>query len=127
VAACGGRGGAGASDDDGGPSGADRDAAPQTDGGDSCSAPDVLIALDRTMSMHRRPNGTIPPDTPPDHMETKWYSVVSSVDRDRVAPVDDPVRIDSVSTGSRRGRLRDAEPAHQWHDRDERIVLRGAR
>src|SRR4051812_41858125 len=38
------------------------DGAPEADV--ACSAPDVLIVLDRTLAMARRPDGTRPLDTP---------------------------------------------------------------
>ncbi len=45
----------------------------------SCVAPDVLVVLDRTMSMSRRPDGTAAPDTAAGHMETKWYLAVTAI------------------------------------------------
>jgi hypothetical protein len=45
----------------------------------SCVAPDVLVVLDRTMSMSRRPDGTMAPDTAAGHMETKWYIAVTAI------------------------------------------------
>lgn len=55
------------------------DGSTPADGGD-CEPPDVLIVLDRTMSMHRRPDGSRPPDTAAGHMESKWYIAVTSIE-----------------------------------------------
>lgn len=69
---------------------ANSDAAPDLgDGGDSkvdanpsdCEAPDMLFTLDRTMSMHRRPDASIPPNTPEGHAETKWNIAISSIEK----------------------------------------------
>ncbi len=49
-------------------------------GGSNCVPPDMLIVLDRTMSMHRRPDGTVPPDTAAGHMESKWYLAITAVE-----------------------------------------------
>jgi hypothetical protein len=32
------------------------------------------------MSMHRRPDGTIPPDTPAGHAESKWFLAITSIE-----------------------------------------------
>ena len=45
-----------------------------------CEAPDMLVLLDRTMSMHKRPDGSKPPDTPAGHMESKWYIAVTALE-----------------------------------------------
>ena len=55
------------------------DAGPRVDAG-NCQAPDMLIVLDRTMSMHRRPDGTVPLDTPAGHMESKWYLAITALE-----------------------------------------------
>src|SRR5262245_12653229 len=44
--------------------------------GAGCVPPDMLVVLDRTMSMFKRPDGVIPPDTPAGHAETKWYLAI---------------------------------------------------
>jgi hypothetical protein len=49
--------------------------------GQGCTPPDMLLVLDRTMSMHKRPDGTIPPDTPAGHMESKWYIAIQAVEQ----------------------------------------------
>jgi hypothetical protein len=48
--------------------------------GPGCVPPDMLIVLDRTMSMHKRPDGTLPPDTAAGHAESKWYIAVEAVE-----------------------------------------------
>jgi hypothetical protein len=55
------------------------DSGPTVDADDDCQAPDMLFVLDRTMSMHRRPDGTVPANNPTGHMETKWYIAVTSI------------------------------------------------
>jgi hypothetical protein len=50
------------------------------DGGPTCEPPDMLIVLDRTMSMHRRPDGTRPPDTTQGHQESKWYLAITALE-----------------------------------------------
>jgi len=49
-----------------------------SDGG-GCVPPDLLIVLDRTMSMHRRPDGTRPPDTTAGHQSSKWYIAITAI------------------------------------------------
>lgn len=70
---------------DGGAGDIDGNSGPVTDGGpvadaDNCQPPDMLFVLDRTMSMHRRPDGTVPPDTPDGHMESKWYLAINAIE-----------------------------------------------
>lgn len=85
IGACGDDGGAidaGNGADDGG---ANTDAPPAIDSGprpdaESCQPPDMLIVLDRTMSMHRRPDGSVPPDTLAGHMESKWYLAITALE-----------------------------------------------
>lgn len=48
---------------------------------DSCEAPDMLVLLDRTMSMHRRPDGTTPPDTVAGRMQSKWFIAIDAVEK----------------------------------------------
>lgn len=55
------------------------DAGPRVDA-DSCEPPDMLFVLDRTMSMHRRPDGSIPPDTAAGHMASKWYVAIDAIE-----------------------------------------------
>ena len=46
----------------------------------SCEAPDMLVVLDRTLSMSRRPDGAVPANTPAGHMKSKWYLAVTAVE-----------------------------------------------
>jgi len=64
-----------ASDTDGG--------SPRVDGSasTSCEPPDMLIVLDRTLSMSKRPDGTAPANTPDGHRETKWYLAIEAVEQ----------------------------------------------
>ena len=64
--------------------------APIADAAD-CEAPDVLIVLDRTMSMHRTPDGDTPPDTPSGRAQAKWSIAVNAVET-VAAQFDDGVR-----------------------------------
>lgn len=52
---------------------------PTTDA-ETCEAPDMLVLLDRTMSMHRRPDGTVPPDTVAGRAESKWAIAIGAVE-----------------------------------------------
>src|SRR6185436_13017075 len=61
-------------------------------GGGACEPPDLLIVLDRTMSMHKRPDGSIPPDTAAGHAESKWYLAVNAVEQVSAAPADNGLR-----------------------------------
>lgn len=49
-------------------------------GGMNCEPPDMLIVLDRTMSMHREPNGTPAVDTPEGLELSKWWIAVEAVE-----------------------------------------------
>src|SRR5262249_3384599 len=42
--------------------------------------PPTAHGLDRTMSMHKAPDGTIPTDTPAGHMISKWYIAIQAVE-----------------------------------------------
>ncbi len=48
------------------------------DGGLDCEPPDMLIVLDRTMSMHRQPNGDPAPES--DHTLSKWYLAIDALE-----------------------------------------------
>jgi len=48
------------------------------DGSPLCDPPDMLIVLDRTMSMHRRPDGTPATMTKPE--ESKWWIAVNAIE-----------------------------------------------
>lgn len=59
------------------------DGGDQTDAsevGGACMAPDMLVVLDRTLSMSRRPDGTAPPNTAAGHTQTKWYIAVTAIE-----------------------------------------------
>lgn len=61
-----------AGDDGGLPASADAE--------ESCHAPDMLVVLDRTQSMSRRPDGTKPPDTAIGHTQSKWYIAIAAIE-----------------------------------------------
>ena len=61
-------------------------------GGDpNCIPPDVMIALDRTLTMHFRPDGTNPTDAPA-YATSKWAMAISGIEQLAVPPVDQGVR-----------------------------------
>jgi von Willebrand factor type A domain len=47
-------------------------------GGSACDPPDMLFVLDRTMSMHRRPDGT--PATLAQPEESKWWIAITAIE-----------------------------------------------
>ena len=51
------------------------------DSGNSCIAPDMLVLLDRTMSMSKRPDGSTPANTVSGRMQTKWYLAVTALEQ----------------------------------------------
>lgn len=61
-----------------------------SDGG-TCAPPDLLIVLDRTMSMHRRPDGSVPPNTVAGHKESKWYIAITAI-KTLTAKLDSTIR-----------------------------------
>lgn len=56
--------------------GADTDIDTNTD---PCEPPDMLIVLDRTMSMHRQPSGTPAPQD--QHELSKWYLAIDAIEK----------------------------------------------
>jgi hypothetical protein len=77
LAACGGDGGGAGGQADGGAGIVD--AAPAQDA-TACVVPDVLILLDRTLSMRHLPDGTRPADTPEGHAASKWAIAIAAVE-----------------------------------------------
>ncbi len=51
-----------------------------TGGSENCVPPDLLIVLDRTMSMHRQPDGTPAEATPAGKQESKWYIAIDAIE-----------------------------------------------
>jgi len=78
--ACGGNG-ADIDAGDGGPPDAwqNGDSGPSSDA-ENCEPPDMLIVLDRTMSMHRKPDGDPPPNDAAGHQLSKWYLAITSIE-----------------------------------------------
>jgi hypothetical protein len=65
-------------DADGDP--ADGDPADGGDGGDTCRAPQMMILLDRTGTMHRDLTGATPPDTAPGHATAKFTLAINALE-----------------------------------------------
>jgi hypothetical protein len=59
--------------------------------GTACTAPDMLIALDRTLTMHFDPTGLNPTDAP-DYKSSKWYQAVTAIKTLAVPPLDTTIR-----------------------------------
>ncbi len=57
-----------------------------------CAAPDMLIVLDRTLSMSAEPNGARPPNTPAGHALTKWVLATKAVKLVTAPPEDQTIR-----------------------------------
>jgi hypothetical protein len=47
-------------------------------GGSACVAPEVIISLDRTLTMHKTPAGGEPVDAP-DYATSKWFQALSAI------------------------------------------------
>lgn len=62
-----------------------------TDAGTGCTAPDMLIALDRTLTMHFDPTGLNPTDAP-EYKSSKWYQAVTAIKSLAVPPLDSTIR-----------------------------------
>lgn len=58
------------------------DAAPRPDAGpeEPCAPPQLMIVLDRSGSFARRPDGTLPPNTPDGRLATRWHIAVTAVE-----------------------------------------------
>jgi len=63
----------------------------QGGGGDSCEPPDVLVLLDRTLSMHLTPEGVTPADSP-SYESSKWHQAITAVESLVKPPLDQGVR-----------------------------------
>ncbi len=92
VCGCGDDGGtSGSAIDGGGGNGVDADPSLVVDADIACEAPDMLLLIDRTMSMHRRPDGTRPPNTPEGLASSKWALAVNSIES-VTASLEDSIR-----------------------------------
>lgn len=85
LVACGGGGADADAGSGNGDSGAAVDSGPVVDSGptpdaENCQPPDMLFVLDRTMSMHRKPDGDPATDTVAGRMESKWYLAITSIE-----------------------------------------------
>lgn len=57
-----------------------------------CVPPDVLIALDRTLTMHRTAQGATPPDTDAGRPTSKWWMAIDGIERLTASPFDEGIR-----------------------------------
>ncbi|MDP2274977.1 MAG: VWA domain-containing protein [Archangium sp.] len=62
------------------------------DAGPECVPPDVLIALDRTLTMHRTAEGLTPADTAAGRATSKWTMAINGIEQLTAAPLDGTVR-----------------------------------
>jgi hypothetical protein len=60
-------------------------------GGPACKAPDVLVLLDRTMTMHFTPQGVDPIDAP-DYKSSKWSLAIGAIEQMVTPPADATIR-----------------------------------
>jgi hypothetical protein len=58
----------------------------------TCVAPDMLIALDRTLTMHFAADGTEVTDDVPGHARTKWSQAIDGIKQFTAAPLDQGIR-----------------------------------
>lgn len=63
-----------------------------SDARSTCQAPDLLIVLDRSASMHATLDGTKPPDTAAGRARTKWGLAVTAVEAATAPPRDGTIR-----------------------------------
>jgi len=65
----------------------------ETDGGSGavCEPPDVLVLLDRTLTMHKTPEGNTPADAP-DYQSSKWYQAITAIEKVVAPPRDQTIR-----------------------------------
>jgi hypothetical protein len=68
------------------------DAAGNTDAADTCIAPDMLIALDRTQTMHRTTLGATPPNTQDGYATSKWSMAITGIEQFTAPPFDQGIR-----------------------------------
>ncbi len=62
------------------------------DAGSDCVPPDVLIALDRTLTMHRTAEGLTPANTDAGHATAKWTMAINGIETLVAPPLDSTVR-----------------------------------
>jgi hypothetical protein len=60
-------------------------------GGDVCEPPDMLIALDRTLTMHFQPDGTDPIDAP-SYASSKWSQAIGAIEGLVDSQIDQTIR-----------------------------------
>jgi len=63
----------------------------QGGGSAACDPPDVLIMLDRTLTMHKTPSGATPADAP-DYATSKWSQAIAAIHQLVAPPLDTTVR-----------------------------------
>ncbi len=57
-----------------------------------CIPPDVLVALDRTLTMHRTASGATPADTDAGHATSKWSMAIDGIERLTTPPFDQGIK-----------------------------------
>lgn len=62
-----------------------------SDGGTSCDPPYAMIALDRTLTMHKTPTGAEPTDAP-DYQSSKFYQAITAIEAMVAPPADNTIR-----------------------------------
>jgi hypothetical protein len=60
-------------------------------GGDNCVPPDMIVALDRTLTMHFQPNGSEPTDAPT-YASSKWSQAITAIEGLVQPPIDGTIR-----------------------------------
>jgi hypothetical protein len=63
----------------------------QGGGAGACDPPDVLILLDRTLTMHKTPEGGTPADGP-DYASSKWAQAIAAIEKLVAPPLDKTLR-----------------------------------
>jgi len=85
------QGGHGGTTSDGGSGAGFEGGGTSTGGGPSCEPPDLMIALDRTLTMHKLPDGNTPTD-PPDYASSKWSQAITAIEQLVTPAIDDTIR-----------------------------------
>ena len=57
----------------------------------ACVPPDMLIVLDRTLTMHRTPDGDKPADAP-NYGSSKWHQAITALEQVIAPPLDEGIR-----------------------------------
>lgn len=63
----------------------------QPSGGGACDPPDMMITLDRTLTMHFTPEGVNPTDAP-GYASSKWHQAITAIEKLASPPMDQSIR-----------------------------------